>query len=184
MVDTYTPVCEFGLKAGEFSLPGVDNRVWTLEDLQGERGILLIFICNHCPFMKAVINKIVLTANTLSDYGINTAAIMPNDVSKYSDDSFENMISFAKEHNFTFPYLYDETQEVAKRYNAVCTPDIFGFDKNLKLKYRGRLDSGTMNSKNEEKIDRDLYKAMIKIKNEGIGPKIQINSIGCSIKWK
>jgi len=183
MVDTYTPVCEFGLKAGEFSLPGVDNRVWTLEDLQGERGILLIFICNHCPFVKAVINKIVLTANTLSDYGINTAAIMPNDVSKYSDDSFENMISFAKEHNFTFPYLYDETQEVAKSYGAVCTPDFFGYNHNLELQYRGRLDASRMDpeappSKNE------LEEAMIQVANRGQGPKEQTPSIGCSIKWK
>ena len=109
---------------------------------------------------------------------------MSNDVVNYPEDSFDNMKEFAKKYKLKFPYLYDETQEVAKRYNAVCTPDIFGFDKNLKLKYRGRLDSGTMNSKNEEKIDRDLYKAKIKIKNEGEGPTNQMNSIGCSIKWK
>ena len=133
---------------------------------------------------QAIANRLKKDADELLKHSINTIAIMSNDVINYPDDSFDNMKIFSEKYKFNFPYLYDETQDVAKNYNAVCTPDFFGFDKDLKLKYRGRIDSGVMNESQNSNIERELYNAMIKIKNEGVGPLNQINSIGCSIKWK
>ena len=137
----HTPICNFGWKAPSFSLPGVDGKTYSLDGLKGENGTLLMFICNHCPYVKAVIDRIVRDANELKRYGINTVAISSNDVDHYPEDSFDNMKRFAKEHGFTFPYLYDESQEVARAYDAVCTPDFFGFNGKLELQYRGRLDA-------------------------------------------
>ena len=170
--------------APSFNLLNIDNNFISLDQAKGKNGTVVIFICNHCPYVKAIANRLKKEADELKDIFINTIAIMSNDVVNYPEDSFENMQNFAKKFKFNFPYLYDETQEVAKKYNAVCTPDIFGFDKNLRLKYRGRIDSGVMGTKNNTEIKRDLYNAMIKIKNEELGPKEQMNSIGCSIKWK
>ena len=172
------------MKAPLFNLLNIDNNFLSLEDAKGEYGTVIVFICNHCPYVKAIASRLKKEADELLSHSINTIAIMSNDVMKYPDDSFENMKIFSEKYKFNFPYLYDETQEIAKKYNAVCTPDFYGFDKNLKLKYRGRIDSGIMNSDNKNEIQRDLYNAMIKIKNDGVGPVEQINSIGCSIKWK
>tara|TARA_Y100000768_G_C23700062_1_gene550936 strand:- start:64 stop:612 length:549 start_codon:yes stop_codon:yes gene_type:complete len=169
--------------APQFSLLNVDNNILSLDSLRGKNGTVIAFICNHCPYVKAIANRLKKDSDELKSNLINTIAIMSNDVNNYPEDSFENMKIFAKKYNFNFPYLFDESQEIAKKYDAVCTPDLFGFDKNLVLKYRGRLDSGIMNNNNEN-IDKELFNAMIKIKNEGFGPKEQYNSVGCSIKWK
>ena len=170
--------------APSFSLINIDNNIINLREAKGNNGTVIVFICNHCPYVKTMANRLKIEADELYSEGIKTIAIMSNDVIDYPEDSFENMKIFAKKYNFNFPYLFDETQNIAKSYRAVCTPDFFGFDRNLKLKYRGRLDSKLINSDSQNKINRDLYNAMIKIKNEGIGPDEQINSIGCSIKWK
>ena len=169
--------------APPFKLLNIDNNFVSLEEHKGNNGTVIVFICNHCPYVKAIAGRLKKEAEELYSHSINTIAIMSNDVINYPEDSFENMKLFADKYNFAFPYVYDETQEIAKNYNAVCTPDFYGFDKDLKLKYRGRIDSVEFN-KNNDQIERDLFNAMIKIKNEGIGPKIQYNSIGCSIKWK
>ena len=170
--------------AHKFKLLNIDDKFISLDEVKGENGTVIAFICNHCPYVKAIASRLSKDAEELQNHSINTIAIMSNDVENYPEDSFDNMKLFAKKYNFQFPYLYDETQEIAKNYGAVCTPDFFGFDKNLILKYRGRIDSGVMNSGNNAEITRDLYNSMIKIKNEGIAPEIQLNSIGCSIKWK
>ncbi len=177
------PNDNLNMLAPSFSLKNIDNTIVTLDNAMGINGTVIAFICNHCPYVKAVANRLKKEADELKLNKINTIAIMSNDVVNYPEDSFENMKIFASKYKFNFPYLYDETQNVAKMYNAVCTPDFFGFDKDLKLKYRGRLDSGVMNSEVKE-IQRELFNAMIKIKNEGVGPSEQKNSIGCSIKWK
>ena len=169
--------------APPFKLLNIDNNFVSLEEHKGKNGTVIVFICNHCPYVKAIAGRLKKEAEELYSHSINTIAIMSNDVINYPEDSFENMKLFADKYNFAFPYVYDETQEIAKNYNAVCTPDFYGFDKDLKLKYRGRIDSAEFNKYNDQ-IERDLFNAMIKIKNEGIGPKIQYNSIGCSIKWK
>ena len=135
---TITPICDFGKKADEFSLKTVDNKIISLSDLKADKGTLIMFICNHCPYVLAVISELVKDCDELQKLGIKILAISSNDVSKYPEDSFENMVQFSKKHNFNFPYAYDETQEVAKKYDAVCTPDFFGFNKNLELQYRGR----------------------------------------------
>ena len=170
--------------ASSFNLLNVDNNLVSLQEARGKNGTVIAFICNHCPYVKAIANRLKKEADELSSESITTIAIMSNDVINYPEDSFENMKIFSKKYKFNFPYLFDETQEIAKKYNAVCTPDFFGFDKNLKLKYRGRLDSGVMNSDLNNKINRDLYNAMIDIKNLGMSLNQQINSVGCSIKWK
>ena len=173
----------FGWKASNFNLKSVDDEYYSLNDLIGNNGTVIVFICNHCPYVISIADRLSYEARELKKLQINFIGIMSNDVKSYPEDSFENMKKFSNQYNFKFPYLYDETQEIAKNYNAVCTPDFFGFDKDLKLKYRGRLDSGVMNSEVKE-IQRELFNAMIKIKNEGVGPSEQKNSIGCSIKWK
>jgi len=179
---TETPICNFGEKAKNFDLLSTENKKTSLDDVKGKNGTLLMFICNHCPYVKAVIKDIVKDAQYLETLGIKSAAIMSNDVKNYPEDSFENMISFSKTHNFTFPYLIDETQEVAKNYGAVCTPDFFGYNKNLELQYRGRIRE-LKNLKPIGKGDSDLNVAMKSIAASGKGPKKQIPSMGCNIKW-
>ena len=172
------------IDAPSFNLLNIDNNLVSLDEARGKNGTVIAFICNHCPYVKAIANRLSKEADELLSESINTVAIMSNDIINYPEDSFENMKIFSKKYKFNFPYLFDETQEIAKKYNAVCTPDFFGFDKNLKLKYRGRLDSGVMNSDPNNKINRDLFNAMIDIKNLGMSLNEQINSVGCSIKWK
>ncbi len=172
------------IDAPSFNLLNIDDNLVSLDEARGKDGTVVVFICNHCPYVKAIANRLSKDADELLSESINTIAIMSNDIINYPEDSFENMKIFSKKYKFNFPYLFDETQEIAKKYNAVCTPDFFGFDKNLKLKYRGRLDSGVMNSDPNNKINRDLFNAMIDIKNLGMSLNEQINSVGCSIKWK
>lgn len=183
MVSLQTPVCDFELPAVDFSLPGVDGRLWTLKDCAGEKGLLVMFICNHCPYVKAVRDRIVRDARELKVVGINTVAIMSNDPSMYDEDSFENMKKVSEEFGFDFPYLLDETQEVAKAYGAVCTPDFFGYNGDLKLQYRGRLDESRKEAAPAD-VRRDLFEAMMQVAETGRGPEEQIPSMGCSIKWK
>lgn len=183
MVSTPTPVCDFGWKAVDFDLPGVDGRRYTLDAVRGPNGLLVMFICNHCPYVKAVIDRIVRDTQELKHYGIGSIAIMSNDPSDYPEDSWDNMVRIAREKQFPFPYVLDETQEVAKAYGAVCTPDFFGFNANLELQYRGRLDESRKETA-PEGVRRDLFEAMKQIAQTGQGPREQIPSIGCSIKWK
>ena len=182
MVRTETPVCEFNQPAKNFSLPGVDGKVWTLADCRGPNGLLVMFICNHCPFVKAILDRLVRDTRELRDHGIHSVAIMSNDPALYKEDSFENMQAVAREFDFPFPYLVDESQAVAKAYGAVCTPDFFGFNADSGLQYRGRLDAS---GKAPAAVDarRDLFEAMREVASSGQGPSEQIPSIGCSIKW-
>jgi len=183
VVSLETPVCEFGLAAVDFSLPGVDGKTWTLEDCRGENGLLVMFICNHCPYVKAVRDRIVRDTRELLQYGIHSVAIMSNDPSQYEEDSFENMQRVAREFEFPFPYLLDESQEVAKAYGAVCTPDFFGYNRDLRLQYRGRLDASRKEAAAAD-VRRDLFEAMVQVARTGQGPREQIPSMGCSIKWR
>ena len=178
-----TPICDFGLKAVPFELKSTDNRIISLNDIKGENGTLIMFICNHCPYVKAVTKDIVEDCKKLKDLGINSVAICANDAENYPEDSFDNMILFAKKNQFDFPYLIDETQEIAKTYDAVCTPDFFGYNKNLELQYRGRLRE-LKNLIPVREGESDLFKAMKQIADTDIGPESQIPSAGCSIKWK
>lgn len=182
MVRLETPVCEFGAPAVAFDLPGVDGKRWNLAQCAGERGLLVMFICNHCPYVKAVIDRIVRDARELLPLGINSVAIMSNDIADYPEDSFENMQKLARDLDFTFPYLLDETQEIAKAYGAVCTPDFFGYNADLKLQYRGRLDASRKEAAPDAR--RDLFEAMKQVARTGQGPRDQVPSMGCSIKWK
>ena len=180
---TQTPICDFGKKAIPFKLKSTEGKIISLEELKGENGTLVMFICNHCPYVKAITKDIVEDCNELKKIGINSVAISSNDPTNYPEDSFDNMIKFAKKNNFSFPYLIDETQEIAKAYDAVCTPDFFGYNKDLELQYRGR----SRELKNLIPIrdgKSDLYKAMKLIAETSNGPKDQIPSAGCSIKWK
>jgi peroxiredoxin len=182
VVSTKTPICDFGAPASPFSLPGVDGQTWTLEDCRGPRGLLVMFICNHCPYVKAIRDKLVRDTRDLADIGVHSVAIMSNDPSDYPEDSFENMRKAAREFGYPFPYLMDETQEVARAYGAVCTPDFFGYNADLELQYRGRLDaSGRQPDVGE--VRRDLFLAMRQVAETGRGPEEQVPSIGCSIKW-
>ena len=179
---TKTPICDFGKKAENFQLKSTDNKIISLNDIRGDNGTLIMFICNHCPYVKAVIEDIVEDTNKLADFGIKSVAICSNDVKNYPEDSFENMIEFSKDNNFKFPYLIDETQEVAKNYDAVCTPDFFGYNRNLELQYRGRFRE-LRNLKPIKNGESDLLKAMKLIAKTEKGPKDQIASMGCNIKW-
>ena len=179
---TETPICNFGEKAKNFILVSTENKKISLNDVKGKNGTLIMFICNHCPYVKAIIKNISEDVKYLETLDIKSAAIMSNDVKNYPEDSFENMISFSKLNNFSFPYLYDKTQEVAKEYGAVCTPDFFGYNKNLELQYRGRVRE-LKNLKPVRKGDSDLRLAMKQIASSGNGPKMQIPSMGCNIKW-
>ena len=181
MVALETPVCDFGWKAPDFSLSGVDGKTYSLADVRGPNGLLVMFICNHCPYVKAVIDRIVRDVSQLQPLGVGAIAVVPNDVESYPEDSPENMKIFAEKHGFTFPYVMDETQEVARAYGAVCTPDFFGFDGDLGLQYRGRLDSSGRESVPGAR--RELFEAMAQVAETGQGPAQQIPSIGCSIKW-
>ena len=182
MTETITPICDFGQAAKEFKLLGIDGKQSTLEQCRGEKGTLIMFICNHCPFVKAIQQKLVRDTQELLQHGVRSVAIMSNDPSDYPEDSFENMKKVAKELNFSFPYLLDETQATAHAYGAVCTPDFFGYNKDLKLQFRGRLDDSGMNQTNEN-AERELFIAMKQIAETGQGPEHQTPSIGCSIKW-
>lgn len=182
MVSLETPVCEFGKSAIDFSLPGVDGRTWSLQECTGEKGLLVMFICNHCPYVKAVRDRIVQDTNELSEMGLSSVAIMSNDPAQYEEDSFDNMRKIASEFGFGFPYLFDESQEVAKAYGAVCTPDFFGYNADLKLQYRGRLDESRKQAA-PVGVRRDLLEAMKLVIRTGQGPVEQIPSMGCSIKW-
>lgn len=183
MALTETPVCNFNEAAVDFNLPGVDGRHWTFADCAGANGTLLMFICNHCPYVKAIRLRLVEDVLKLIDIGINSVAVMSNDPTDYPEDSFANMQRIAGEFAYPFPYLLDETQETARAYGAVCTPDFFGYNNDRKLQYRGRLDAGGINPVTDD-IKRDLLEAMTEVADTGRGPKQQIPSVGCSIKWK
>ena len=178
-----TPICDFGQKAHDFNLKSTDNKIISLNDVKGKNGTLIMFICNHCPYVKAVTKDIVEDCKKLKDLGVNSVAICANDAENYPEDSFDNMILFAKKNQFTFPYLVDETQEIAKTYDAVCTPDFFGYNKELELQYRGRLRE-LKNLVPVRSGESDLFKAMKQIAETEKGPTNQIPSAGCSIKWK
>jgi peroxiredoxin len=179
---TGTPICDFGVKAPDFSLPDADGRAFTLSDIRGARGTLIMFICNHCPYVRAIAARLTRDTSDLAAMGIGVAAIMPNDYRRYPDDAPEKMKAFASQHGFTFPYLVDETQAVARAYGAVCTPDFFGFNADLALQYRGRLDESKQETVPASR--RELFEAMSAIAETGRGPDNQIASIGCSIKWR
>ncbi|MEK6735777.1 MAG: thioredoxin family protein [Pseudomonadota bacterium] len=183
MASLETPVCEFGWKAIDFDLLGVDGKHHNLASAKGENGLLVMFICNHCPYVKAVQDRIIRDVNELIQHGINAIAIMSNDPADYPEDSFENMARVGKQWNYPFPYVWDETQEIAKRYGAVCTPDFFGFNYKLELQYRGRLDASRKESA-PANVRRDLFEGMLQVAKTGHGPREQIPSIGCSIKWR
>ena len=181
MVKTKTPLCDFNQAAIDFNLKGVDGNYYSLDSLKGHNGLLIMFICNHCPYVKSVIHKIIRDANDLKELGVNSVAIMSNDPNEYQEDSFENMQKIALKLKFPFPYLIDETQEIAKSYGAVCTPDFFGYNNELGLQYRGRLDESRKET--VQNARRDLFEAMKEIALTGFGPQDQIPSMGCSIKW-
>jgi peroxiredoxin len=183
MVSLETPVCEFGKPIVDFSLPGVDGKIWTPETARGEKGLLVMFICNHCPYVKSIRERIVRDARELMEYGVNSVAIMSNDPAEYEEDSFVNMQKVARDFAFPFPYLLDETQQVAKAYGAVCTPDFFGYNDKMQLQYRGRLDASRKQTAAAD-VKRDLFDAMKQVALTGCGPEQQIPSMGCSIKWK
>jgi peroxiredoxin len=182
MIDTVTLVCDFGWKAPDFELPGVDGATHRLDDLRGSKGIVVMFICNHCPYVKAILGRMVRDARELAGFGINVVAISSNDVDAYPADSFENMIRVAYDNDFPFPYLYDESQAVARAYDAQCTPDFFGFDGVSGLQYRGRLDESR--DQVAPNARRELFEAMVGVAETGKGPVDQVASIGCSIKWR
>ncbi|HUK21440.1 MAG TPA: thioredoxin family protein [Gemmatimonadales bacterium] len=183
MVSLETPICDFGWQAVDFDLPGTDGKRYRLRDVRGERGTLVMFICNHCPYVKAVRERIIRDCRELASHGIGSIAIMSNDPADYPEDSFENMRRVALEHHFPFPYVWDETQQIAKAYGAVCTPDFFGFNADLELQYRGRLDASRKETAPPD-ARRDLFEAMVEVARTGRGPLEQIPSIGCSIKWR
>lgn len=177
------PLCDFGWKAPDFELPGIDGKRHRLSEIRGPNGTLVMFICNHCPYVKAVIDRIARDCGELRDHGIVSVAIMSNDTVAYPEDSFDKMKVFARQHGFPFPYLYDETQEVARAYDAACTPDFFGFNRDLELQYRGRLDSSGKQAAPPD-VRRELFEAMVQIAETCKGPQEQTPSMGCSIKWR
>ena len=183
MVSLETPVCVFGIPSVDFKLPGTDGRVWTLADCKGEKGLLVMFICNHCPYVKAIRERLVRDTRELREHGVYSVAIMSNDPSLYEEDSFINMQTIARELEFPFPYLLDETQSVAKQYGAVCTPDFFGYNRDLELQYRGQFDASRKQVAGPD-VRRDLFEAMCDVAATGRGPREQIPGMGCSIKWR
>ena len=183
MVSLETPVCEFDKPVVDFSLTGIDGKIWTPETSRGEKGLLVMFICNHCPYVKSIRERIVRDAWELMQYGVNSVAIMSNDPAEFEEDSFENMQKVAQDFDFPFPYLLDETQQVAKAYGAVCTPDFFGYNDKMLLQYRGRLDESRKETAAAD-VKRDLFDAMRQVAQTGRGPEQQIPGMGCSIKWK
>ena len=178
-----TPICDFGWRAVDFRLPGVDGKMWSLADVRGPKGTLVMFICNHCPYVQAVADRLSQDVRALQSLGIGAAAIMANDVENYPEDSFDNMKDFAARHRFGFPYLLDESQQVARAWGAVCTPDYFGFDAQLGLQYRGRLDSSRREPA-PSGARRELFEAMSLVATTSHGPTEQTPSMGCSIKWR
>lgn len=178
-----SPLADLGLKAPAFRLPGTDGETYALADVRGSRGTLVMFICNHCPYVQAVLDRIVRDTRELEGLGVRAVAISSNDAKTYPEDSFERMQSAAREHAFPFPYLYDETQDVARAYGAVCTPEFFGFNAALELQYRGRIDASGREPA-PKGARRELFEAMKLIAETGKGPPEQRPSIGCSIKWK
>ena len=182
MVSLETPVCEFNKDAIDFALPDVDGKIWNLQDCQGENGLLVMFICNHCPYVKAILERLVRDTNELKAQGINSVAIMSNDPAQYAEDSPEHMKKISNDFGFSFPYLIDSSQDIAKQYGAVCTPDFFGYNSELKLQYRGRLDASRKETASLD-VRRDLFESMKLVVKTGEGPEDQIPSMGCSIKW-
>jgi peroxiredoxin len=182
MVETKASICDFGWPAPDFALKGVDGKIYTLGDVRGQNGTLVVFICNHCPYVKACIDRIVAEAKALREIGVGTIAIMPNDTESYPEDSFDRMKTFAARHGFTFPYVVDETQDVARAYDAQCTPDFFGFNAQDELQYRGRLDASRIQP--QPNAPRDLFLAMKQVAETRHGPTDQVPSMGCSIKWR
>ena len=176
------PICDFGWKAVDFKLEGVDGRSYGLADVAGPNGTLVMFICNHCPYVKSVVDRIVRDVTDLKAKGVGAIAIMSNDTESYPADSFENMKAFSEAHGFGFPYVIDRSQEIARAYDAVCTPDFFGFNKDLALQYRGRLDESRTQAVPDAR--RELFEAMCQVAETGEGPKDQVASMGCSIKWR
>ncbi len=183
MASLETPVCEFGREAIDFDFPGVDGKRYNLASVKGEKGLLVMFICNHCPYVKSVQDRIIRDVKELALLGIGAIAIMSNDPADYPEDSFENMARIAKQFDYPFPYVWDETQKVAKAYGAVCTPDFFGFNGDLKLQYRGRLDASRKEAAPVD-VRRDLFEGMLQVAKTGAGPENQIPGMGCSIKWR
>ncbi|SEA00546.1 thioredoxin family protein [Rubrimonas cliftonensis] len=177
------PVCDFGWKAPAFTLPGVDGRDHALADVKGPNGVLVAFICNHCPYVKAIADRLARDSSDLAGLGVSTVAICANDATTHPEDSFDNMKRFAEAHCFGFPYLHDESQQVAKAWGAVCTPDFFGLNAALELQYRGRLDSSGSRAASPD-ARRELFEAMRQVAETGAGPRDQTPAIGCSIKWK
>ncbi len=177
-----TPTCEFGKKIINFSLLNIDNEFYETNQIIGSRGTLIMFLCNHCPYVKAIIKKLSFTTDKLKELGVNSVAIMPNDVNNYPEDSFENMKIFAKNNNLNFPYLFDENQVVAREFGAVCTPDFFGYNKNGDLQYRGRI--GELKNLEFSNDKNELLEGMTLVSKKQEGPQTQFPSAGCSIKWK
>ena len=177
------PICDFGWPAPDFELPGIDGRTYRLSEIKGPNGTLVMFLSNHCPYVQAVADRIARDCAELAEHGVASIGIMSNDVVNYPDDSPENMKLFAEKHGYTFPYVYDESQSVARAYDAICTPDFFGFNADLKLQYRGRLDASRRDLA-PPGARRELFEAMLQIARTGEGPEEQIPSMGCSIKWK
>lgn len=182
MVSLHPPVCDFGWQAPDFDLLGTDEKRYKLQTSMGKNGLLVMFLSNHCPYVQAIRPRLVADVRELQQYGINAIAIASNDVLNYPQDNFEQMVQVAKDFNFSFPYVWDETQAVAKAYNAICTPDFFGFNAQFELQYRGRFDESRRDV--AQSSTRDLFRAMQRIANTGAGPREQIASIGCSIKWR
>jgi peroxiredoxin len=182
VVLTHTPFVDLSFIAKDFSLLSINGSMYNLNALKGPNGLVLIFMCNHCPYVKAIIKKLNEDAKKLISYGIGVAGINANDAIEYPDDSYDNMKAFASQHSIIFPYLHDATQEIAKAYNAVCTPDFFGFNKDLNLRYRGRFDDSGMSEKVDTK--RELLSAMTEIAETGECKMTQYPSMGCNIKWK
>ncbi|SMF95973.1 AhpC/TSA family protein [Methylomagnum ishizawai] len=178
-----TPLCDFGTPAIDFSLPGIDGKTWTLEQCRGPNGLLVMFICNHCPYVKAIQERLVRDVRELREHGIHAVGIMSNDPADYPEDSFDNMKRVAERCGYPFPYLFDASQDIARSYGAVCTPDFFGYNRNLELQYRGRLDASRKDAAPTD-ARRDLYEAMKQVALTGQGPQEQIPSMGCSIKWR
>ncbi len=176
------PACDFGWKAPDFALPGTDGKMHTLSEIRGPKGTLIMFICNHCPYVTGAVERIVSDGGALLEHGVGVAAICSNDAQTHPQDGFDRMAEFAAAHGFPFPYLHDESQQVARAYGAQCTPDFFGFDADLGLQYRGRLDEGGRVAKPGAR--RGLYEAMLQVAETGRGPESQTPSMGCSIKWK
>lgn len=182
MASISPPVCDFGWQAPDFSLPDVDGQLVNLKDSMGEKGLLIMFICNHCPYVKAILPRLISDVKALQALGVNTVAIMSNDPADYPEDRPENMKKLAQEMALPFPYLLDETQQIAKAYDAVCTPDFFGFNAQFELQYRGRFDESRKETAPQS--SRELFHAMKQVAETGRGPEEQVASIGCSIKWK